>query len=456
MQSNLKFAFNAKSVAIIGASRNPGKIGYVVLENFVKGGYKGKIYPVNPEAKEILQVKCFPSIAKIPHDIELAVVVVPGAFVPKVIEECGQKKVKAAIIISAGFHEVGNEELTQQLQASMDKYPHMPVIGPNCLGVLDTYSGVDTLFLPRYRLNRPKKGAISFISQSGALGSAVLDWAGAKDYGVSKFISYGNAMNVDETDLMEFLAQDKDTSVIAIYAEGIRNGRKFFESAKRITKTKPVILIKGGLSDAGSKATASHTGSLAGSAQVIDAVMKQTGVIHAKTMEEVFDFARVLSSEPKPKGKRVQIITNGGGYGVLTTDAISFNGLQLAQMQDKFRKPIIAASPSYAVIKNPMDLTGDADNNRFLVALENAIADPGVDSIILIMLFQVPTLDSDIIEGVSGLLRNRKKPVLVMSVGGEFAQMHMHLLEREGINTFNEPTTAARAMAGLTHYAMKR
>ncbi len=455
MQANLKFAFSAKSVAIVGASRNPGKIGYVVLENFVKGEYKGKIYPINPEAKEILQVKCFSSISKVPHEIELAVVVVPGAFVPKVIEECGQKKVKAAIIISAGFHEVGNEDLTRQLQAAMDKYPHLAVIGPNCLGVLDTFSGIDTLFLPRYRLTRPKKGHISFISQSGALGSAVLDWAGAKDYGVSKFISYGNAMHVDETDLMEFLAMDKETHVIAIYAEGIRNGRKFFEAAKRITKIKPVILIKGGLSEAGGKATASHTGSLAGSAQVIDAVIKQTGLIQAKTMEEVFDFARVLSSEPIPKGKRVQIITNGGGYGVLTTDALSLNALQLAQMQEKFRKPIVAVSPSYAVIKNPMDLTGDADNNRFMVALQNALADSEVDSIILIMLFQVPTLDSDIIEGISGLLRNRKKPVLVVSVGGEFAQMHMHLLEREGINTFNEPNNTARAMAALAHYAMK-
>ena len=263
-------------------------------------------------------------------------------------------------------------------------------------------------------------------------------------------------MSVDETDLMEFLAQDKETEVIAVYAEGVRNGRKFFEAAKKITQHKPVIVIKGGLSDAGSKATASHTGSLAGSAQVFEAVMKQTGLIHAHTMEELFDFARVLASEPLPKGKHVQIITNGGGYGVLTTDAISFNQLQLAQMQEKYRKPIIAASPSYAVIKNPMDLTGDADNKRFMVALENALNDTMVDSIILIMLFQVPTLDSDIIEGVSGLLRKRKKPVLVMSVGGEFAQMHMHLLEKEGINTFSEPQNISRAMSALTQYGMKR
>jgi acetyl coenzyme A synthetase (ADP forming)-like protein len=455
MQPHLKYCFDAKSVAIIGASRNPGKIGYVVLENFVKGNFKGKVYPINPDAKEILQVKCFSSVAKVPHDIELAVICVPAALVPQVIEECGEKKIRAAVIISAGFHEVGNEDLTRQLEAAKAKYPQLAVIGPNCLGILDTYTGIDTLFLPRYRLTRPKKGKISFISQSGALGSAVLDWAGSKDYGISKFISYGNAMFVDETDLMEFLAADKDTEVIAIYAEGIRNGRKFFQAAKKITPHKPIIVIKGGLSEAGSKATASHTGSLAGSAQVFDAVMKQTGLIQANSMEEVFDFARVLASEPLPDGKRVQIITNGGGYGVLTADAISFSKLELAQMQEKFRKPIIAASPSYAVIKNPMDLTGDADNNRFMVALQNALLDAGVDSIILIILFQVPTLDSDIIEGISGLLRNRTKPVLVISVGGEFAQMHMHLLEREGINTFNDPTAAARAMHALTYYADK-
>ncbi len=452
MKPNLQYAFTAKSVAIIGASRNPGKIGYVVLENFVKGGYRGKVFPVNPNAENILNVKCYPSISSIKENVELAVITIPGEMVPKAIEECGKKKVKSVIIISAGFSEVGNHELANKLQKAMDKYPNMPVIGPNCLGVMDTHSGIDTLFLPRYRLMRPKKGKISFISQSGALGSAILDWAGSKDYGINKFISYGNAMSVDEADLLEFLINDRETKVICVYLEGVRNGKKFFQVAKKYAHVKPIIIIKGGMSDAGGKATASHTGSLAGSAKVFEAVVKQTGLILANSMREVFDYARVLETEPTPKGTRVQIITNGGGYGVLTTDALEGSSLTLAQMGDSFKKPIIAASPSYAVIKNPMDLTGDADNNRFIVAIQNALADPAVDSIITILLFQVPTLDSDIIEGLSELLTKRKKPVLIVSAGGEYAKMHMKLLEKEGIHTFEEPIDATQAMHALTYF----
>ncbi len=452
MPSNLEYAFSAKSVAIIGASRNPGKIGYVTLENFVKGGFRGKLFAVNPSAESILNVKCFPSISAIKEKVELAVITIPGEFVPKAIEECGKKGVKACIIISAGFSEVGNHDLTKKLQAAMDKYPAMKCIGPNCLGVMDTHSNIDTLFLPRYRLMRPKRGKISFISQSGALGSAILDWAGSKDYGINKFISYGNAMNVDEADLLEYLAEDKDTKVICVYLEGVRNGQKFFKIAKKVSEKKPVIVIKGGMSEAGGKATASHTGSLAGSAKVFDAVIKQTGLIRADGMRQVFDYARVLASEPRPKGNRAQIITNGGGYGVLTADALSDSCLNLAEMSAESRKPIIAASPSYAVIKNPMDLTGDADNNRFMVAMDNALKDGNVDSIILILLFQVPTLDSDIIEGMSGLLTKRTKPVLVVSAGGEFAKMHMKLLEKEGIQTFEEPIDAANALHALTYY----
>lgn len=455
MKSNLQYAFNAKSVAIIGASRNPGKIGYVVLENFVKGSFRGKVFPVNPNAENILNVKCYPSISSIKENVELAVITIPGEFVPKAIEECGKKKVKAVIIISAGFSEVGNKDLAAKLQKAMDKYPNMPVVGPNCLGIMDTHSGIDTLFLPRYRLMRPKRGKISFISQSGALGSAILDWAGSKDYGINKFISYGNAMSVDEADLLEFLINDRETKVICVYLEGVRNGKKFFEVAKKYAHVKPIVIIKGGMSEAGGKATASHTGSLAGSSKVFEAVVKQTGLIMATTMREVFDYARILETEPLPKGKRVQIITNGGGYGVLTADALAGSSLTLAEMQDQYKKPIIAASPSYAVIKNPMDLTGDADNNRFLVAIQNALADPGVDSIITILLFQVPTLDSDIIEGLSELLTKRKKPVLVVSAGGEYAKMHMKLLEKEGIHTFEEPVDAAQALHALTYYVHK-
>ncbi|MFH0970041.1 MAG: CoA-binding protein [Candidatus Diapherotrites archaeon] len=456
MPSNIQYAFSPKSVAIIGASRNPGKIGYVVLENFVKGVFRGKVFPVNPNAEKILNLKTYPSVSSIKEKIDLAIIAVPGAFVPNVIEECGKKKVKSAVIISAGFSEIGNKELTTKLEKALKKFPDMPCIGPNCLGILDTRSGVDTLFLPRYRLMRPQKGKISFISQSGALGSAVLDWAGSKEYGINKFISYGNAMSVNEADLLEYLANDNGTKVICVYLEGVRNGKQFFQTAKKYAKKKPIIIIKGGMSEAGGKATASHTGSLAGNTKVFEGVVRQTGLLYASSMREVFDYARVLETEPKPKGNKVQIITNGGGYGVLTADAISEAGMTLAKMQEQYKKNIEKASPSYAVIKNPMDLTGDADNARFLVAIENAMKDTQVDALIVILLFQVPTLDSDIIEELSEQLTKRKKPVLVVSAGGEFAKMHMRLLEKEGIHTFEEPIDATKALHALTQFHTKK
>jgi len=448
----LDYFFKPKNIAIIGASHEPAKIGHVVMQNFLNCGFKGKIAPVNPKKGTILNHKVYGSVSEVPFGIDLAVIAVPSQFVPKAVEECGKKRVKAVIIISSGFGEIGDKELTGELRKAMERHPRMRVIGPNCLGVMHIKHGIDTLFLPSYRLERPKSGTISFISQSGALGSAILDWASLKGYGINKFVSYGNAMDIDEADLLDYLARDKETKVIVVYLEGVKHGRKFFEIAKRATKKKPIIVIKGGITEAGAKATASHTGALAGNIEVYKAMFKQANIIQANTMEEVFDFARVFDREPKPKGNRVQIITNGGGYGILATDAVLNNGLRLANMSAEAKKIIKDNCPPYAIISNPIDLTGDADNKRYKIALEQAMMDENIDMLLVILLFQVPTLDSEIIEVVTEMRAKQKKPMLIMSAGGNYSEIHKNALEKERINTFDSTFNAAKSLKALADY----
>ncbi len=455
-KKGIEWFFKARNVAIIGASHTKGAIGYVELENFVKGKFKGKIYAINPYRKEILGIKCLKSVKDVPEPVDLAIIATPNFVVPKVLEECGQKGVKAVVIITAGFAEIGEFKLTKKIENIIKKYPKMRIIGPNVLGILYTKRGIDSLFNPPYRSKRPKDGNISFISQSGALGAAVLDWASVRGYGISKFISYGNAMDVDESALLEFLADDEETNVIVAYIEGVKNGKKFLRAAKYASSKKPVIVIKGGLTDEGAKSVASHTASLAGDAKVYEGVFKQCGIVQAKTLKEVFNFAKFFSNEPLLKGNRIQIITNGGGFGVLATDAVLMNNLKLAKMQEKTRKKIEKISPKYAIIKNPCDLTGDANNERFRVAVENCLKDKNIDGIILILLFQVPTIKPSIDREMAEILKNRNKPVTIISAGGIYALKHKKNLEKKGMTTFDSPFTAASAFKAMWEYVKYR
>lgn len=447
--------FSPKSVAIIGASRHPKKVGHVILRNFLEGKFKGKVFPVNPNAKEIFGVKCYPSVLDIREKIDLAVITVPANLVPDVLDECGRKRIPSIIIISGGFKEVGNLHLENQLSTLIRKY-RFRVIGPNCIGIYDPYSGVDTFFLPRYKLERPGKGSIAFISQSGALGSVVLDWMAMKGYRISKFISYGNAVDVDEADLLEYLSKDKNTKVICAYFEGIKEGRKFYEIAKKVSKKKPVIVLKGGKTYEGTKAVSSHTGSLAGSSVICSAVFKQAGVIEAKDLEQIFDFARVLSTQPRPKGKRVQIITDGGGFGVLTTDWIIKNNLTLAVMSEKTRKSLQKAFPAHVIIRNPIDLTGDADMERYRIAIQACLDDPNIDMLVVIILFQIPTLTPEVVDVVAGLAERKTKPIIVIAAGGRYTEVLKKSLEDSGVPCFSYPEKAAEALRALYEYGCKK
>ncbi|MBI4020127.1 MAG: CoA-binding protein [Candidatus Aenigmarchaeota archaeon] len=451
----LDYFFSPKSVAVIGASRDPQKIGHVVFRNFIEGKFKGRLYPVNPNAAELFGHRCYPGIMQIRDRIDLAIITIPALLVPEALEQCGRKSIPAVIIISAGFKEIGDMELEDKIKKIIKKY-HMRAMGPNCLGVLDPYSEVDTFFLPRYKLERPGPGNIAFISQSGALGSVTLDWMAMKNYRISKFISYGNAADIDEADLIEYLAEDDKTRVICCYFEGIARGRRFFEIAKKISKRKPVIVLKGGVTEAGTKAVSSHTGSLAGEAAVYASMFRQAGMLQAYDIEQIFDFARVLSTQPIPKGDRTQIITNGGGFGVLTTDWMVKNGLPLAKMGAKYLDKIKKVSPPYVALKNPIDLTGDADEERYRVALQAAMEDPAVDIITLIVLLQIPTLTADIVDTIAEFSNRREKPLIVISAGGRYTEVLKKSLEDFGIPTFSYPERAAEAIKALCIYAKTR
>lgn len=444
--------FEPKTVAVIGVSHTPGKIGYVIFENFVKK-FGGKVYPVNPDTTPILNHEVFPSVRKIPEAVDLAVIAVPAPIVPAVLKECVEKKIEAVIIISGGFSESGEsgrklEENCKQIV----KKSRTRVIGPNCIGILDNHSNLDTLFFSEQRLNRPKEGSISFISQSGAFGSTVLDCLSEEKVGISKFISYGNAMDLNECDLLEFLGNDEKTKTITFFLEGVRDGKKFIQVAKKVSRQKPVILLKGGKTMAGTKAVASHTASLAGEYKIYASVFKQTGVIEGSNWEEVFDFAKAFSSQALPKGKRVAVITNGGGFGVLASDECEKQGLQMVEPSEVMKRNLKKVFPSYAIVHNPIDLTGDATAERYALALEECLKSKEYDGIILIVLFQIPTLEEKIIDVVAELEKKYKKPILCCAVGGRYTKRLIERMEVNGIPVYQTPERAVKSFAALARY----
>ena len=368
-KTDLRPMLKPKSVAVIGASRNPDKVGHIILQNFIKAGYDGAIYPINPNADEILGLRTYKSVGALKRAVDLAVIAIPAEGVPAVLEECGRAKVKSAIVVSGGFTEVGRADLQESIAEIARKY-NIALVGPNCLGVMDTRSRVNTLFLPSYKISAPPVGYVSFISQSGAVGSTVIDVIASECIGLSKFISYGNAAGVDETDLLDYLMHDDETKVIVMYIEGIKRGKEFIEVARKAARIKPVVVLKAGRTSAGVTAAHSHTAALAGNYQVQEAIFKQFGFAIANDLDELLYYAKIFASEIVPKGNRVAIITNGGGAGVLTADAIaSSQKLVLGELDAKTKQELRKKMPPIVNIANPLDLAGDADAERYGNAL---------------------------------------------------------------------------------------
>ncbi|MCD6477738.1 MAG: CoA-binding protein [Candidatus Aenigmarchaeota archaeon] len=444
---DLEKFFNPKSVSIIGASREKNKIGHIILKNFVDG-FHGKIYPINPKADTILGLKCYKSVLDVRGKIDLAVVCVPAKIVPTVLEDCGRKGIKDIIIITAGFKEVGNFELEKEIEKIIKKYK-LRVIGPNCIGIYDPKSGVDTIFNPKSRLGRPESGSIGFISQSGATMSIVLDWMSLKGYKISKAISYGNAIDIDESDLMKYLSHNKDTKTICMYIEGVKNGGKFLNVAKRIKK--PIVVLKGGKTKTGASSAKTHTGSMAGNAKIFSGALKQANVIEVEDLEEMFDLARILSKQPLPKGNRVQIITDGGGFGVLASDWADKLGLKIAKMSEANIEKLRKVIPKYAVTKNIIDLTGDVTSDMYELSVKLAVEDKNVDMIALILLFQPPMIKEDVVDKI--LRIKSKKPIAIISAGGKFTEKFKKRFEENGIPCFTSPMRGIKALKILYDFS---
>jgi acetyl coenzyme A synthetase (ADP forming)-like protein len=450
----LEAFFKPKSVAVIGASRESRKFGHVIFKNFARSEFEGKTYPVNPKAENILGFKVYPSLKEIPDEVDLAVIAIPAPIVSSAIEDCLSKNVKAAVIISGGFKETGEkgEKLENEIKKRIT-VSNLRIIGPNCIGIYDPTSHVDTLFLPTYRLSRPKPGATAFITQSGAFGAAILDWASSQDIGISKFISIGNKIDVDEVDLLNYLAEDSLTTCITLYVESIERGREFLKAASKVIERKPLIVLKGGTTSEGANAALSHTGSMAGAASIYKGAFEQVGAIQAQNVDELLDYARVLAYQPIPEAQTdLAIVTNGGGFGVISTDEASRLGIKLASFNRETAKTLKENLPDYAIPRNPLDLVGDADTERYRMALNAVASDPKVGVLLVIVLPQTSYIESGVVDAITECQVTYRKPIVVCSIGGSFTQEMAKMLEEEHIPTYVTPERAINAINALLMY----
>jgi acetyl coenzyme A synthetase (ADP forming)-like protein len=441
--------FNPQSIAVIGASRDPEKLGYAVLANLKEGGFPGQLYPINLKADEILGFKAYPSVLDITDPVELAVIVIPYQFVPAVLEQCGQKGVKAVVVISAGFREAGREGLERERELiEVARRYNLRLIGPNCLGVIDTATPLNASFAA----GMPPAGPIAFMSQSGALGTAVLDLAMAGHIGFSKFISLGNKADVSEIDLLEALADDADSKVILIYVEGVPDGQRFIQVARQVTRQKPVVAIKSGVTASGSRAVSSHTGSLAGSEAAYKAAFEQAGVIRAASMEALFDYALAFAYQPLLKGDRIGIVTNAGGPGILATDALEHAGLEIPRLSGETVRALEEYLPGAASAANPVDVLGDALADRYEHAVRLVLADSNVDGLIVILTPQAMTEIKETAEAVGQLAQGADKPVLGCFMGEARVEAGIEVLRQCGVPNYPFPERAATALAAMSKY----
>jgi acetyltransferase len=448
--SRLKAIFDPNSIAIIGASKNPQKLGNRILQNLLDIGFKGRIHCVNPNVKEILGYKCYGNIKEVPETVDLAVLVVPALSVLEAMQDCVERGLKAAIIITSGFAETGQEgrKLQNDLVDIIQK-GGMSVVGPNCEGIFNANDNVNLTFAPKH----PPKGGISFISQSGALGAnTMFRWAAERQVGFSKFSSSGNEADLSSADYLEYLSQDPATKVAMIYLEGVKDGRKFFEALRKTCQVKPVVIMKGGETTIGARAVESHTGVLAGSDAVFSAACKQAGAVRVYDADELFDVAMTFAGQPIPKGKNVGLVTGaGGGMGVIAADACAKLGLTAPPYSEGTMAKLRNILPSYAPVNNPVDLTPIFDPMRLVKCTEIALQDEKVDSVISMGFGWRSDLVSIEAEAVEEFVKLRAygKPVLVVSPSSKWEFESLRQLEAMGYPVFLTPKKAALALAAL-------
>ena len=446
MSSEVRFFFEPQSVAVIGASRDPSKTGHIILRNLVESGYKGEIYPINPSANEILGLRCYKSVLEVPGNVDLAVVVVPARLVPNIIEELGIKGVKAAVIISGGFRETGTQEglkLEEELKDKIRKNK-VRVLGPNCQGVNNPHIGLCASW-PLVK----SKGPLAIVSQSGTIAAAFELWAEEEGIGVSKMATLGNKVDVDETDLLEYLREDTNTKSIAMYIESVRNGRRFLEIATETSLRKPIVVLKSGRTPSGVRAVASHTGSLAGSYAIYYSAFRKAGIAVAETIEELYEIAKGLAWLPRTDKDNIQIVTSSGGSGIVSVDYAEMLGLRLASLDESSRETLRSKLPSHCIVGNPLDLTGDADATRYDEVLSVLVKDPNVDIILTVFGDPIPNA-SDVIKK---WFNSGKTIVPVYIGGGSVEIIERKKMHESQIPTFKTPERAVKVIRALVDYS---
>lgn len=444
----LKSIFAPKNVAVIGATEKEGSVGRTILWNLISSPFGGAVFPINPKRPSLLGIKAYPSIKDVPDQIDLAVIVTPATSIPDLITECVEAGVKGAIVISAGFKETGTEgvELERRMLENARK-GGIRIVGPNCLGVMSPISGINATFAA----GMARKGNVAFISQSGALCTAVLDWSFKEDVGFSHFVSVGSMLDVDWGDLIYYLGDDPHTESIVIYMETIGDARSFISAAREVALTKPIIVIKPGRTEGAARAAASHTGSLTGSDEVLEAAFRRAGVLRVERISEIFSMAEVLGRQPRPKGPRLTILTNAGGPGVLATDTLLTTGGELAEISQETMDKLSEFLPASWSHNNPIDIIGDASPERYAKSLEVAAQDPNSDGLLVILTPQAMTDPTATAEALKAYAKTYDKPILASWSGGKEVAAGEAILNKVGIPTFEYPDDAAQAFTYMWH-----
>ncbi|UCG70028.1 MAG: CoA-binding protein [Thermoplasmata archaeon] len=452
----IKSFFKPSSVAIIGASAKKGKVGNVILNNIIYGsdenvkkgvigGFKGGIYPINPKVDDISGLKAYDSIIKVPSEVDMAVISIPADGVKEAIEDCGKKGVKSVVIITAGFSEMGAEgqKLEEDVLETAKKY-NIRIIGPNCLGIISPFSDLNASFGDSV----PKRGPISFASQSGALCTSVIQYSFEEFLGFSNFVSIGNKADVDDADLIEYFHNDPNTKCIMLYIESLRNARKFFEIARKVVRDKPIVAFKSGFTEEGAKATSSHTGSIAGSDLAYEAAFRQSGIFRAKSLSELFDASRALAYQPVPNGENIAILTNAGGPGVLAADQVHSLGMKLAHLGDKTIEQLNEICPPSWSHRNPVDIIGDSTAQRYDDALKILMNAEEIDAVIVLLSPTAMAHPLNLAYRIVDIHESTGKPITVSFVG-IVHQPSENYLDSQGIPEIEYPERAVFAMYAL-------
>lgn len=450
----LDFFFKPRSVAVVGATPKPGKLGRYITENLYR--YPRPVYPVNPSYREVLGRRCYQSLRDVPETVDLAVVTVPAPHVPKIVREAVDTGVKGLVIVSGGFSEVGGEGARYEEEIrEIIRGTGVRVLGPNCIGTYNSHVGLDMYFLPEERMKKPKPGVISIISQSGAYAATMMDYAADRGIGISKVVSHGNKVDVDDAELLEYFGEDEETRAIIIYLEGFKEGRgrEFLEVARKVSRKKPIVVLKGGRSESGKRAVLSHTASLAGEYRVYRAAFKQCGIIEVEDFEEMFDAAYTLTLQPPMRGSRVAVVTNAGGFGVLCVDALSELGFELPKLPPSRAKELRenAGLPPYVTLDNPVDLTANGGDEWYAKCMDYLLSLDEFDGLLVVAQVQAPIVTREVSLKIKKALRHGK-PIVFMMIGSEFTREIARTIENIGIPVIPSPKRAAKALKALLEY----